>query len=318
FAGVGNIVATELATNLARHARGGYLLARLVSDPREARLPGLELLAVDRGPGLPDVARSLRDGYSTGGTPGTGLGAVRRLSQVFDIHGLPERGTTVLSRLYRESRVPSEGAAIPAEGVVCMPNQGEEAPGDGWAVHHAPGRSSYLVVDGLGHGPQAAEAALEAVRVFRENPGLAPADLLGEMHGVLRATRGAAVAVAAADWTRRSLLFAGVGNIVASILSLDGSSRSLMSHNGIVGHQMRKVRQLEFVWPSGAVLVMHSDGITTRWKPSEYPGLPQRHPALLAAAVHRDHARGRDDATVLVARDPVSPPAAWEGEASHA
>src|SRR5688572_26788709 len=76
------IVASELATNLVRHARGGQLLLSAMSGPAA---PGVEIISTDSGPGMTDVERCLRDGFSTGGTPGNGLGAVRRLSAEFDV-----------------------------------------------------------------------------------------------------------------------------------------------------------------------------------------------------------------------------------------
>jgi anti-sigma regulatory factor (Ser/Thr protein kinase) len=305
------IAATELATNLAKHAKGGYLLARPL---RQGDEDGVELLAVDRGPGLGDISKSMRDGYSTSGTSGTGLGAARRQSQAFDIHSLAGRGTTVVARILPESRRAVDLNPRLEHGVVCLPAPHEEAPGDGWLVHHAAGRSLYVVVDGLGHGPLAAQAAQEALRVASENLSEAPGEMLSLMHAALRATRGAAAAVAECDWATRRLRFAGIGNISAALVTQDLNSRSLMSHNGIVGHQLRRVHELDFTWPPGAILVLHSDGLSAQWKPSDYPGLPHRHPALLAAALHRDHVRSRDDATVLVARDPIKPPVPWEGQ----
>src|SRR5580698_6689616 len=77
------IAATELASNLLRHGGGGELLLQPI---RSGAAENIELLAIDKGRGMNDVARCLGDGYSTGGTSGTGLGAVRRLYAEFDIY----------------------------------------------------------------------------------------------------------------------------------------------------------------------------------------------------------------------------------------
>jgi hypothetical protein len=96
--------------------------------------------------------------------------------------------------------------------------------------------------------------------------------------------------------------FAGVGNIAASIL--DGNDRrQMVSHNGIVGSNLRKVQEFVSPWSSGAMLIMHSDGLGSRWDLEHYPGLAMRHPSLIAAVLYRDFARKRDDVTVLVVRE---------------
>jgi hypothetical protein len=182
--------------------------------------------------------------------------------------------------------------------------------GDAWAAVLTPGGCRVVVADGLGHGHAAGEAARLAVRVFREDArgtaGGAPtpaAALVEAMHAALRPTRGAAVAVADVRAAEREVRFTGVGNIAASVTAPDGGARSLVSHNGTVGHQLRKVQEFAVAWPAGAVLVLHSDGVRTQWRLADAPGLARRHPTLVAAALWRDHARGRDDATVVAVRD---------------
>ncbi|HET7551052.1 MAG TPA: SpoIIE family protein phosphatase, partial [Gemmatimonadaceae bacterium] len=159
-----------------------------------------------------------------------------------------------------------------------------------------------VVVDGLGHGAEAARAADEALRIVRECAGWSPARTIEAAHGPLRATRGAAIAVAEVVASERVLRFAGIGNISGTIVAR-GESKSLTSYNGTVGLALRKVQELTYPWPDGAYLVMHSDGITSRARPDAYPGLIERHPAIVAGVIFRDFYRGRDDATVLVIRE---------------
>lgn len=293
------IAATELASNLARHARDGAVLLRPLGEARR----GVELLAVDRGPGM-DVARALVDGYSTGGTAGEGLGAVRRLADEFDAWSRPEAGTVLLARLADPRDAAPEGAL--AAGV-CVAAPGEVQSGDAWALCRRGERLRLLVVDGLGHGPIAAEAAAEAVRIFQAYPDAAPADLITRLHDALRATRGAAAAVAEIVPSASAVQFAGVGNIGAALVGREGS-RSFMSHNGIVGHQLRKVQEMTYPWSPDAVLVMTSDGLRSQWRLDEYPGLAARHPATIAGVLFRDFLRGRDDATVVVVRGSAPAP----------
>lgn len=300
------IVVTELATNIARHGRGGQLFVRRVDNGT-----GIEIIAVDKGPGIGDIDRAVRDGFSTTGTPGKGLGAVRRMSETFDIYSQPGRGTVVLAAMrgLRVSNAMSATLGLDL-GVVCVAAPGERVSGDAWVVISGQNGPSIAVVDGLGHGVPAHEAAIAGVQVCQRSPGVAPGELITRMHQALRSTRGAAAAVAEWDEGAGSVRFAGVGNISCGITGDDGS-RSLASMNGTVGFEMRRVQEFTQSVDSGSVLVMHSDGINTRWRLDQYPGLRQRHPALAAAVLYRDFLRGRDDATVVVARRAVpreSPP----------
>jgi anti-sigma regulatory factor (Ser/Thr protein kinase) len=293
------VIVTEAATNLARHAKEGLLALRVVGTPPDA---GVEVLALDRSPGIHDVNRALIDGYSTSGTAGHGLGAIRRMASEFDIYSSPDGGTALLARIWPPSRARPRGAIGYLDGVVCVPQAGEWTCGDAWSLIPTSNGVQAVVVDGLGHGAEAARAADEALRIVRECAGWSPARTIEAAHGPLRATRGAAIAVAEVVASERVVRFAGVGNISAAIVVRD-SSKSLTSYNGTVGVALRKVQELTYPWPDGASLVMHSDGITSRARPDAYPGLIERHPAIVAGVIFRDFYRGRDDATVLVIRE---------------
>lgn len=284
------IVATELATNLVNHARDGALLMRAAGFG----CAGVELIALDRGPGIGDLSRCLVDGYSTRGTPGNGFGSMRRLSAQFDVWTEPA-GTAVLARLGTFPRI--DALEI---GSVCLALKGEQRCGDSWSVREGEGSLlNLLLVDGLGHGFDAANAADAAVAAFDVGTENEPREQLERIDRELRGTRGGAVAVAGLDRTGRKIRFCGVGNIAARIDS-GTSTRGLVSSNGIVGGQYRRSETYSYDWPAGALLVAHSDGLQTRWDLGRYPGLRNRHPALIAAVLYRDFARGHDDVTVVV------------------
>ena len=282
------LVATELATNLARHGGGGSLI---VQESRADR--ALELLAVDRGPGIASLAEALRDGFSTGGTGGTGLGAVHRVADEADVLSAPGSGTIVLARFGGSPAASTPGIRI---GGLSLPHVGESVCGDAWASQQTGDRVAVLVADGLGHGVAAATAAEAAAAVFHERPGATPADLLAEAHAALRHTRGAALAMVVIQ--QGILLYAGVGNIAGTVIR-DGESRSLVSHAGIVGHQCHKIQEFTLPWAPGTLLVLHSDGLQSRWQLPPVGALRARHPTLVSAALYRDFARGRDDVTVV-------------------
>jgi anti-sigma regulatory factor (Ser/Thr protein kinase) len=290
------IIVTEAARNIAAHAGQGEILLSGWTDGKKA---GIDMLALDKGKGIEDVTAALRDGYSTAGTPGNGLGAMLRLAGTFQVYSSPANGTAVFARVLRTAQdVESEPHAYKMTAI-SVPITGESVCGDAWSAVHGPGRSVYMVADGLGHGPLAAEAAAEAVRIFHLASDYAPDRILSEIHGALAKTRGAAVSVAEILHDRQVLNYAGAGNIVAAIC-LGGKTRSLVSMNGTVGHTLGKIQQFSYPWAANAALIMHSDGLATRWNVEHYPGLASRHPALLAGVLFRDFCRKRDDATILV------------------
>jgi anti-sigma regulatory factor (Ser/Thr protein kinase) len=293
------IVVTEVANNLVLHARDGLLVLQAMEHNNIA---GIEILALDKGPGIRNISECLRDGFSTAGTPGNGLGAISRISALFDIYSVLEVGTAVLSQLWASPNSAKQPDSNLEIGAVCLPKTGEEVAGDAWATEQYYGRTLLLVADGLGHGPLAAQASLEAVRIFRENVGKSPKEIVEAAHAALRSTRGAALAIAEVDFERQSVRFAGIGNIAGSILSLEGSN-SMVSYNGTVGHEVRKIQEFVYPWPKGGLLIMHSDGLGTQWRLDRYAGLIARHPSLIAGVLYRDFNRGRDDVTVLIAKE---------------
>ncbi len=293
------LVVTEVANNLVRHAQDGVLLLQALD---KNGIAGVEILALDKGPGIDNISECLQDGFSTAGTSGNGLGAMMRLSAFFDIYSIPKVGTAILCHLWASplpANPPQDNLTL---GAVCLPKTGEEVSGDTWASAASDDRTLLLVADGLGHGPLAAQASLEAVRVFRENVHRSPKEIVEATHGALRSTRGAALAIAQIDGERQAIHYAGIGNISGTVVS-GSKSYSLVSHNGTVGHEVRKIQEFIYPWSKDGLLVMHSDGLKTQWRLDRYAGLAVKHPSLIAGVLYRDFNRGRDDVTVLVVRE---------------
>ncbi|MGE8464075.1 MAG: ATP-binding protein [Pseudomonas capeferrum] len=288
-AGRAAIVATELASNVLKHAKCGELHLRVLGP---ASQPGIELLAVDRGQGF-DLNHCLVDGYSTGATAGIGLGAVSRLAQVFDVHS-DAQGAVVLARLYKQADTPRDIRL----GISQHSLHDDPACGDTWHVTLGEQRLSALLIDGLGHGEEAERAAKAGAQAFAQSPFSAPLHLLGELHQAMAGTRGGAVAIAQYEGGHDSVKFIGIGNIGATLVGGD-RPRGLASHPGIVGGQYRKGQVFDYAHVKGNLLIMFSDGLQSRWNLQAYPGLVHRHPAVIAAVLHRDFCRGRDDVTVL-------------------
>lgn len=286
------LLATEVSRNTLVHGGGGTV-AFLGIKTSEG--PLVRILAMDKGSGISNIAEAMSDGYSTAGTMGGGLGALKRIATKLEVF-TGRTGTIVLIEVGRAD--PFDRLEIAG---VAVPYPGERVCGDGWCCHQVLGRTLILIADGLGHGVGAAEAAQEAVATFKQRVSLAPAEILSYVHDALKKTRGAVAAIAEIRPADGVLIYAGVGNISGTILS-GGATHSLVSHNGTLGGTVSKMQEFRANFPSQAVLVLHSDGLHSKWDISPYPGLLSRHPAVIGGALLRDFRRHRDDASVVVVK----------------
>jgi len=294
---LGNValVVTELATNLVKHAKGGELLIRRLG-PED--IEGVEVLSLDKGPGISNIGRSMGDGYSTAGSPGTGLGAVRRTAGEFDLYSQAGKGTALVARVFAHRRPGSPHAQ--SVGVVRQAKPGEVVCGDNWITRWFADGWVCAVADGLGHGVIASDAASSIIDAVRRAPSrLSPAEIVEAAHQAAKPTRGAAFGVAVQDEGAGVVRFAGIGNIAAVVMH-GADRRHLVSQNGIVGHEYRKVSEFAHPWQPQSVLCLHSDGISTHWDLASYPGLLARDPSLIAGVLYRDFTRGYDDATIVI------------------
>jgi anti-sigma regulatory factor (Ser/Thr protein kinase) len=295
-AGALALITTEAATNIAKHARDGQILFR---DMRPSGRAFVEMIAVDRGNGIADMSRALSDGFSTGGTAGKGLGAVSRMSEEFDIWSAAGTGTVLVARVPIKNGADSQRNNF---AVICVPIAGETACGDAWLIVKEPRRTMIVLVDGLGHGADAAVAADAAIDTVKRRGIMSLTDTLQFVDAALRSTRGAAIQIATIDSGAGTITSVGIGNIVTSVVSHAGS-KSIPCYPGIVGHRMPRPREVTVPWTNESLLVMHSDGLSAKWNLESYPGIKVRDPALLIAMLFRDTTRPRDDATVLAYRD---------------
>ena len=285
------LAVTEAASNLYKHARQGSLLLTI---NRDGETPGIELVTIDSGPGLPDVSAAMRDGHSTAGTLGIGLGAIRRLADFCDLYSVPGHGTSLVARFWPAPRQ----HAVRCAGLT-RPITGELECGDIYGAVLTGDTMMAVLCDGLGHGPLAAAAAMAGVTAVLDEPAGEPRVLLERAHRRMTGTRGGAVGVV--QISGQLARFAGLGNIAASILS-EGSRKSMLSVPGIAGYQARTIRQFEYEVPPGAAIILHSDGISSRWEVAALPGIDARDPLLIAAALLAEAGIHRDDAGVVVLR----------------
>jgi anti-sigma regulatory factor (Ser/Thr protein kinase) len=283
------LAVTEAASNLYKHARQGSMLLRIT---RAGVRPGIELVTIDAGPGFRDTGAAMRDGHSTSGTLGIGLGAINRLADFCDLYSMPGHGTALVARFWP---VPGEAAGRYA-GLV-RPITGETECGDVFGVTETEAGVTGVLCDGLGHGPLAATAAAQGVAAVLEDPEGEAAALVERAHRKMSSTRGGAIGVV--RLAGGVIRFAGLGNVAAVILA-EGTRKSMISVPGIAGHQARTIRQFEYTAPPGAAIILHSDGISSRWEPGALPGLNARDPLVVGAALLAEAGTRRDDAGVLV------------------
>jgi anti-sigma regulatory factor (Ser/Thr protein kinase) len=308
-----DIVVQEIGTNTVRYAAAGGWLHYTIPL---GSTPGIELFYWDTGPGIFDLDRAIRDGVSTSGSLGAGLGAIRRLMDEFDVYStlrttsrlsLSQRrtshGTALLVRKWVKEGEQEESAKDEARrfGVWSRPHPDEESNGDAYLILTRKHSTLLAVIDGLGHGAGAKEAADVALDVLEEWMGEPLDELLRSAHHALRATRGAVIGVAAIDRLNNRFHYAGVGNVMVRVF---GAAQSIapISTNGTLGARLGTLRVWTYPWTEGATLIMASDGVSASWEMESYPGLTKRSPQLIAGILMRDYGRHTDDATVLVAR----------------
>lgn len=293
------IIIAEITSNIVKYAaKGGEILARKYPGLGK----GIELIAIDDGPGISRPLKMMEDGQTSGSSLGQGLGAIRRLSDVFDMYSLVDWGTIIYSRIFVDKKYTIPAAKFNLSAI-SIPKKGEVVCGDAWCWIVKGKRNIISVVDGLGHGPHAHVAAERAVETLSHHLELRPTEQIRAMHTELKKTRGAVITTAVVDELNNQVSYAGVGNISMKILS-PGRVHTCNAYNGIVGHIMpTALNEHHRSWDKkNDLLVMHSDGLSARWDIGKYPRILQHHDLILCAALLKDVGRGNDDSTVLVAR----------------
>jgi anti-sigma regulatory factor (Ser/Thr protein kinase) len=297
-----DIIVSELTSNLIKHTtQGGEILVKLIGKDK---ITGIEIISLDNGPGMADPQRMMEDGFSTVGSKGEGLGAIKRLSDDFDLYSLPGNGTVILSRVNRENKIKrTKDDAEPFEiRAVMVPKSGETFSGDGWCMLPYQDKWVIISLDGLGHGPHAHEAATEAIHFFTQYLSDNPVTILKQIHQEIRRTRGAVGAITIMHTKENMLTFCGIGNIAGKIVSPEGS-KNLLSYNGTLGHNIpNTINNHIHPWNEASLLVLHSDGLKSKWDINKYPLLKRHDASVIAAVLFKDHTRRTDDVLVIVGK----------------
>lgn len=291
-----DILISELTTNLTKHAPAGgeFLVKHFVDDGRD----GLEILCIDNGPGIDDLPRMLQDGVSTSGTLGHGLGALKRLSDHFEIYTKKDWGTIVLCRIFR-NEAPLRVLQKVAIGAILVPYKGESLCGDGWAYKTCGSILKVLITDGLGHGKEAFFASQQAIRYFMNSDEISPSDMLRGIHESIRLSRGVVATCINVDLTTLKGTMCGIGNISGRVLGFL-STRVFLSYNGIVGHNIPARLMDREIDVSNGLLVLCSDGLKDRWDLASHPMLSRYDISIAAAVIYKENNRRSDDVSVLL------------------
>ncbi|MBI2809375.1 MAG: SpoIIE family protein phosphatase [Candidatus Melainabacteria bacterium] len=288
------LVCTELGTNLLKHTgNGGQMIVQGLTNENDV---GVEIFAVDMGKGM-DVKKALTDGYSSTGTMGTGLGAVKRNSEKFDIYSAPGLGSVVQSQIWNAKKLNCD---YQGQAGFTVPLAGELMSGDKWSIIKFENTTNCLLIDGLGHGFEACEAATLAVKRFKENLGKPPSVVMKAIHTSLRGGRGAVGALAQIDHEHGKIYFCGLGNISA-IVKRETDRKYLTSLNGTLGYEARKFMECVEQWTSDSVLIMHSDGLSTKTF-EDLHSVHEQAPPIIAAWLYQKYSKGTDDSSILVCK----------------
>lgn len=294
-----DLVVAEMTSNLIKHAGGGEILARVFN---EAAQYGIELISIDNGPGMVNPDRMLEDGVSTTNTLGQGLGAIKRLSDTFQLYSQKGWGTLALSRIIQKSFSVIKPLNRLTVCSLVLPKQGEKVCGDGFYVKLLPDSAKIFLGDGLGHGPEANQAVQEAIRAFRACPHTSPVEILRFIHQSVKKTRGLVGTVLVLDYKSRQWRICGVGNISTQIKG-GMSSKNYMSYNGIIGLNIPgSMNDQTLTVEKNQQFMLWSDGLRSRLDIGRYPGIQRYDPTIQAAALYKDFDRKTDDLSILIGK----------------
>lgn len=295
------LVCNEMVTNQHKFAEGnGLVQIWEVTDPA----PALDLFAFDYGKGILNVNSAIQDGYTTAGTMGKGLGAIRRLSSESEIYSLPVEhakdsdwhGTAVWSRFYRNETGPEYFHDL---GAYSRAYHDSTFNGDLIQLRTGNTKTRWLHMDGLGHGREAAEV-VEGIGYFIDEK--TPVDgLMQRLSTQLQGTRGAVAMISEVDTVARTMTICGVGDMVAHLVS-NGDKKVISFSPGVLGHAHRSLETYSFPFPDQALLITASDGLRRSMTLRTFPDLWRLHPQVVALVLGQVMGRQNDDRSVFTIR----------------
>lgn len=183
-------------------------------------------------------------------------------------------------------------------GVVCRPAKNLEVSGDTYLLLDWDNQTLVAVIDGLGHGTDAYRASKKAREYVKDHASEDVEEIIRGCDRHIRKTRGVSMSLVRIDRKTNQFSCSGVGNVETRILNK--RPRHPLSMAGIVGCNLRKVRKFEYAFEPASVVLMYSDGVSSRFDLSKYPYL-RRDPQRAAERIVEEWGKDRDDATILIA-----------------
>ncbi|MFP5040213.1 SpoIIE family protein phosphatase [Parasediminibacterium sp. JCM 36343] len=294
-----DIIVSELASNLVKHGGGGNILVKLIE---ENNIQGIEIIGIDNGHGIANLSLVLEDGISTKNTLGHGMGAMKRLSDVFQVYSQKDWGTITLIRVFNEE--PALYIKPPKIDIrnLILSLHNDNACGDGFYYTLSNTHLKLFLGDGLGHGPEAELAIEKAGEIFLKSTEIEPVPIIRDIHLNVKKTRGLVGTIAVFDITERKWAICGVGNISIKIINSQ-SSKNYLSYNGIIGLNLpNALNTQEVAYEKGQTIIMCSDGIKSRWDLSKHPAISRYDLSVLTACLVKDFARNTDDTAVMACK----------------
>lgn len=291
------IVATELVTNLVKHADGGDLrIARITAGDRT----GVRIESLDAGPGIPDVTEAFADGTSTVGSLGSGLGAVNRLVDELEIaprEGSPV-GTHIVADRWVRPRDRAPSSCPLAVGVASRPKSPGDPNGDAFVIKRWADNVLVGVIDGVGHGRPAHTAATAAKQYIETHFDQSFASIFRGIERSCTGTRGVVLALARFNWRDETLTFASVGNISYTVAAPD--SPHLVTRRGVLGSDAPDPMVTESQWKPEYDMALYSDGVRSRWTWDDVDRSGDESASTLAQRLLTELGKEDDDATIVV------------------
>jgi len=291
------LVASELATNLHKHAGGGTLsVSKLEMDSQT----GIRIESADSGPGIQDIEAAFTTGTSTAGSLGLGLSIVNQTMDEVEIT-TPEgtaAGTRLVADRWLTPDYETKNPCPVSIGAASRAISPDEANGDAFITKTWNDKTLVGVIDGLGHGSRAHKAATTA-RTYVESHAERPlASIFRGTDRACKGSRGVVMALAKFDWLENTLTFANIGNINVKVSGPEWTG--LIVRRGVIGGNNPGPSVVTREWDPGYTIVMHSDGISTRWDWNEIRDGGDEPAGVIANRLLKQYGKSNDDATALV------------------
>jgi anti-sigma regulatory factor (Ser/Thr protein kinase) len=293
-----DIVVAEIVSNLSKHADDGKVMVKLIE---ENGIHGLEIIAIDNGPGMTDVKRMMPDGVSTKNTLGQGLGSIKRQTDFFQIYSIKDWGTILVARIFNSEIRSTKNVNFDIKSIL-LPKPGETECGDGFYSTVTKDHIKLFLGDGLGHGPEAAKAVTIAGDSFLRCTEDSPEEIIRHINADVKKTRGLVGTVVVFNIEEKKWRICGIGNISTKIISPD-QTKNYIGYNGIIGLNLgNTLHSQEISYDTGQHLIMCSDGLKSRWDLIRHPTVFRYDLSMISAILYKDFARNSDDMSVVTCK----------------